>query len=65
VLLASIFIAASLALAKRAPWPALILLLGFGWQLYTSHASPHGPIAFGLLIAASLWTWWWRRRRAS
>lgn len=64
-LLAAIFIAAALGLSGRAPWPALVLLLGFGWQLNTSHASPHGPIAFGLLIVASLWTWWWRRRRAA
>jgi len=63
VLFASIFIAAALAITGRAPWPALLLLLGFGWQLYTSHASLHGPIAFGLLIVASLWMWWWQGRQ--
>jgi hypothetical protein len=58
VLTAAVSAAAALYLGKRAPWPALVLLLGFGWELFTSHASPHGPIAFGLLIAAALWMWW-------
>ena len=57
VLIASAAAAGALFLAKRAPWPALLLLLGFGWQIFTSHASPHGPIGFALLIAAALWIW--------
>ena len=40
-------------------------LLGFGWELQTAHASPHGPIAFGLLIVAAAWLWWARRRAAA
>ena len=62
VLAAAIFAASALFLAKKAPWPALILLLAFGWQLFTSHASPHGPIAFSLLIVSALWIWWAGRR---
>ena len=57
VLAASVFGAAGLWLARQAPWPALALLLAFGWELHTSHASPHGPIAFSLLIASALWIW--------
>jgi hypothetical protein len=38
------------------------LLLGFGWQLETAHAAPHGPIAFSLLILATLSIWWSQRR---
>src|SRR5262245_5225076 len=52
LLIAAIAAAAALFLSSRAPWPALLLLLGFGWQIFSSHASPHGPIGFGLLIAA-------------
>jgi hypothetical protein len=62
VLIAAAAAAAALFLGKRAPWPALVLLLGFGWQIFTSHASPHGPIGFGLLIAAALWIWIAERR---
>ena len=58
VLAASVFAASALALARKVGWPALVLLLAFGWELQTSHASPHGPIAFGLLIASTLWIWW-------
>ena len=57
VLIASAAAAGALFLGNRAPWPALLLLLGFGWQIFTSHASPHGPIGFGLLIVAALWIW--------
>lgn len=64
VLVAAVSTAAALYLANRTPWPALVLLLGFGWQLFTSHASPHGPIAFSLLIAAALWIWWTERAPA-
>ncbi|MGE3781517.1 MAG: hypothetical protein AB7H71_02080 [Alphaproteobacteria bacterium] len=61
VLASSVFAASSLALARKIEWPALVLLLAFGWQLQTSHASPHGPIAFGLLILAALWSRWSER----
>jgi hypothetical protein len=57
VLAAAVFSAASLWLARKAPWPPLVMLLAFGWQLQTSHASPHGPLAFSLLIVAALWIW--------
>lgn len=50
--------AAALWLARKAPWPALILLLAFGWELQLSHTAFHGPIAFALLIAAALWVRW-------
>ncbi len=65
VLAAAFFAASALLLTRRAPWPALILLLAFGWELRTSHASPHGPLAFGLLIAAALWIRRSARRRAA
>lgn len=57
VFFAALFAAAALFLAKRAPWPPLIILVAFGWELQLSHAMPHGPIAFGLLIVAALWIW--------
>jgi hypothetical protein len=62
VLAASVFAAAALLLTRKAPWPALIVLIAFGWELQTSHASPHGPIAFSLLIVTALWMWWSARR---
>ena len=61
---AALLLALALLLAKRAPWPALILLVAFGWELQVSHTMPHGPIAFGLLIIAALWMWWAERRPA-
>jgi len=53
-------VSAALALlwTRKAPRLALIPLVAFGWELQTSHASPHGPIAFGLLIFSALWIWW-------
>jgi hypothetical protein len=62
VLVAALAAAAALYLGGRAPWPALLLLAGFGWQIFTSHASPHGPIGFGLLIAAAIWIWFSERQ---
>lgn len=59
---AAVFVAAALLLSGVAGWPSMVPLLGFGWELQTSHASPHGPIAFALLIVASGWIWWSRRR---
>jgi hypothetical protein len=58
VFIASALLALALLLAKRAPWPPLVLLVAFGWELQTSHTMPYGPIAFGLLILASLWMAW-------
>lgn len=62
-LAAALFVAAALLLSGRAGWLNMAVLLAFGWELQTAHASPHGPIAFGLLIVASAWLWWARRRR--
>jgi hypothetical protein len=59
---AASLVALALLLARRAPWPPLIVLVGFGWELQERHAMLNGPIAFGLLIVASVWLWWsWRR----
>jgi hypothetical protein len=62
VFIASALLALALLLAKKAPWPALILLVAFGWELQTSHTMPYGPIAFSLLIVAALWMWFAGRR---
>jgi len=59
----AVFAAAALLLSGRAGWPSMVPLLGFGWELQTSHASPHGPIAFTLLIIAAGWVRWTGRRR--
>jgi hypothetical protein len=59
----AVFAAAALVLADRAGWANMVPLLGFGWELQVSHASPHGPIAFGLLIVAAGWLRWSRSRR--
>ena len=61
VLAASLFASAALYRAGKASVPPLILLVAFGWVLQTSHASPHGPIAFALLIVAAVWMRWGRR----
>jgi hypothetical protein len=37
-------------------------LVAFRWELQTVHASPHGPIAFALLIIAAIGLWLSRRR---
>jgi hypothetical protein len=55
VLAAAVTAALALGAARRAPWPALILLVAFGWELQLTHAAPHGPIAFALLLCAALW----------
>ncbi|WP_341988891.1 hypothetical protein [Azorhizobium sp. AG788] len=62
---AALTAALALALTARAPWPALLLLVGFGWEIQVSHASPHGPIGFTLLVVASLWIWRSRQRVGS
>jgi hypothetical protein len=61
---ATVLVALALLVAHRAPWPPLILLVAFGYELQERHAMPNGPIAFGLLIVASVWLWWSRRRAA-
>lgn len=58
-------LALALFLTEKVPWPALLLLLAFGWELQVSHTMPHGPIAFGLLIVSALWIWWSGRRLRS
>lgn len=55
VFAAALSVALALLIAKKAPWPPLVLLVAFGWELQVSHTMPHGPIAFGLLIIAALW----------
>ena len=44
VFYATVFLALALFFAKKAPWPALVLLVGFGWELQESHTMPHGPM---------------------
>ncbi len=61
----AVFIAATLLLSGRASWLNMVPLVGFGWELQTSHACPHGPVAFALLIVASGWLWWNRRGRVA
>ena len=58
VFVAAVLAAVALFLTRKVPWPPLVVLIAFGWELQESHASPHGPIAFGLLIVATLWIWW-------
>ena len=53
----ALLVAIALFVAKKAPWPPLIILIAFGWELQVSHTMPHGPIAFGLLIIAAFWIW--------
>jgi hypothetical protein len=59
---AALFVAVALWLARKAPLPALLFLIGFGWELQMSHTMPHGPIAFSLLIISAFWIWWSDRR---
>ncbi len=58
------FLAAALFMANKVPWPTVLLLVGFGWELQLSHTMPHGPIAFGLLLIAAAWIWFARVRGA-
>jgi hypothetical protein len=58
----SVFVAAlsgaiALVLSRRIGWLPLIVFVAFGWEPQVSHASPHGPIAFGLLIIFAVWAW--------
>ena len=59
---AALLTALALLLSRRAPWPPLLVLVAFGWELQTSHAALHGPIAFALLIVAASWIWLAARR---
>lgn len=61
---AAFLIGLSLRLSRRVGWGPVVLLFAFGWTLQMAHASPHGPIAFSLLIVAAAWIWWSRRRAA-
>jgi hypothetical protein len=63
IFVAMVAAALALLLTRRVPWPPLIVLVAFGWELQTSHAALHGPIAFALLVVASVWLWWVRPRR--
>jgi hypothetical protein len=54
---AAFFTALALLAAKKISWIPALLLVGFGWELQMSHAMPHGPIAFALLIIAWIWIW--------
>lgn len=63
VFAAALLAALALFVSRLAPWPPLVLLIAFGWELQVSHTMPHGPIAFALLIVAAGWIWWDRRRR--
>ena len=54
----ALLVAIALFVAKKAPWPPLLILIAFGWELQVSHTMPHGPIAFALLIVAAFWIWW-------
>lgn len=65
VFASALFVAFALFLTEKVPWPPLLLLLAFGWELQVSHTMPHGPIAFGLLIISALWVWWSGRQLKS
>jgi hypothetical protein len=65
VFAAALLVALALLVGKKAPWPPLVLLVAFGWELQVSHTMPHGPIACSLLIVAALWMWWAERRGAT
>jgi hypothetical protein len=62
IFIATMLAALALLLSRKVGWPPLVILVAFGWELQDSHAAMHGPIAFGLLIIASIWLWWSRRR---
>src|SRR5665213_1369426 len=62
IFIATVLAALALLVSRKVSWPPLIILVAFGWELQDSHAAMHGPIAFGLLIIASVWLWWSRRR---
>lgn len=57
VFFAALFAATALFLTRATPWPPVLLLILFGWQLEVSHTAMHGPVAFALLTIAALWLW--------
>jgi hypothetical protein len=59
--LATVLIALALLPARRIHWQPALLLIAFGYELQESHAAPHGPIAFALLIVAAGVMAWQRR----
>jgi hypothetical protein len=63
IFIATLAAALAMLLTRRTAWPPLIVLVAFGWELQTSHAALHGPIAFALLVVAAAWLWWIRHRR--
>ena len=63
VFFSSLFLALALLVTKKAPWPPLVLLVVFGWQLQDSHTAFHGPIAFSFLVVAAVWIGIAERRR--
>jgi hypothetical protein len=54
---AAVLTAAALRLGAKVSWPPLLILAAFGWELQDSHAMPHGPVAFALLVVAAVWIW--------
>jgi hypothetical protein len=62
VLAGTVLIVVALLPARRIHWLPAVLLLAFGYQLQVSHAAPHGPIAFALLIAAAGAMRWQQRQ---
>jgi hypothetical protein len=62
VFVAALSAALALLIARKTPWPPLLVLVAFGWELQLSHTNPHGPIAFSLLIGSAVWIWWADRR---
>jgi hypothetical protein len=63
ILVATVLIVAALLPARRIHWLPALLLIAFGYQLQESHAAPHGPIAFALLIVAALVMAWQGRKQ--
>jgi hypothetical protein len=63
ILLATLLIVAALLPARRIHWLPALLLVAFGYQLQESHAAPHGPIAFALLIVAAFVMAWQGRKQ--
>lgn len=59
--------AAALLLSDRVPsdlagWANMAVLVAVGWRPQIAHVSPHGPIAFALLIVAAIWMRWRQSR---
>ncbi len=55
IFFAALFAAIALLLTKKVPWPPLLILIAFGWELQRGHPSYDGPIAFSLLIISATW----------